>query len=537
MPRKPVLLSAVLLAALMGTAIAQNGTPAPDLAANIKAHVAFLADDRLKGREAGTPEYDIAANYVADQMKKLGLKPMGEKGGYFQTVPLVAARAKDEGKLALKDAAGKVTPLVFGKDYISGGDETFPHIRMDAPLVFVGYGLVAPEQGRDDYRGLDVKGKIVVVLAGAPKFLQTEERAYYRTGSAKLKAAKDRGAVGYVSITTLTGEKLSPFANRVRQYKSWGMSWRMKNGKAFTQVELPLLAGISVDGAKKFLGDKTGAILAQAETSKGEIKGFDLNMSLSAALDSETRTVDSRNVIGLLPGSDPKLKDEYIVLSAHLDHIGVTPPVKGSKDTINNGALDNAAGVATSLEAARLFAGKPPRRSLIFLMVTAEEKGLIGAEYFARNPPVPVAQIAADVNLDMPILTYDFTDVVAFGADRSSIGPSIARAAARMKVKLSPDPMPDEGVFTRSDHYRFVEAGVPAVFLMTGFANGGEKAFQTFLKTNYHKPSDDLKQPINYEAGAKFARLNYEIARELADADARPAWNKGDFFGTKFGRK
>lgn len=537
MPRKPVLLSAVLLAALMGTAIAQNGTPAPDLAANIKAHVAFLADDRLKGREAGTPEYDIAANYVADQMKKLGLKPMGEKGGYFQTVPLVAARAKDEGKLALKDAAGKVTPLVFGKDYISGGDETFPHIRMDAPLVFVGYGLVAPEQGRDDYRGLDVKGKIVVVLAGAPKFLQTEERAYYRTGSAKLKAAKDRGAVGYVSITTLTGEKLSPFANRVRQYKSWGMSWRMKNGKAFTQVELPLLAGISVDGAKKFLGDKTGAILAQAETSKGEIKGFDLNMSLSAALDSETRTVDSRNVIGLLPGSDPKLKDEYIVLSAHLDHIGVTPPVKGSKDTINNGALDNAAGVATSLEAARLFAGKPPRRSLIFLMVTAEEKGLIGAEYFARNPPVPVARIAADVNLDMPILTYDFTDVVAFGADRSSIGPSIARAAARLNVKLSPDPMPDEGVFTRSDHYRFVEAGVPAVFLMTGFANGGEKAFQTFLKTNYHKPSDDLKQPINYQAGAKFARLNYEIARELADADARPAWNKGDFFGTKFGRK
>ncbi len=277
-------------------------TAGTDSAANIKAHMAFLADDRLKGREAGTPEYDIAADYVAGQMKKLGLKPMGEKGGYFQTVPLVAARARDEGKIALKDASGKVTPLAFGTDYVSGGDEAFPRIRIDAPLVFVGYGLVAPEHGRDDYKGLDVKGKIVVALAGAPKFLQTEERAYYRTGSTKLKAAKDRGAVGYISLTTLTGEKLYPFPNRVRQYKSWGMSWRMKNGKAFTQVELPLLAGISVDGAKKFLGDKTDAILAQAETKDGNVKGFALDMSLSAALDSETKTIDSRNIVGLLAG-------------------------------------------------------------------------------------------------------------------------------------------------------------------------------------------------------------------------------------------
>jgi len=189
------------------------------------------------------------------------------------------------------------------------------------------------------------------------------------------------------------------------------------------------------------------------------------------------------------------------------------------------------------LEVAHLFAGKAPRRSMIFLVNTAEEKGLIGAEYFARNPPVPASQIVGDVNLDMPILTYDFTDVVAFGADRSSIGPAVKRAAAKMNIKLSPDPMPDEGVFTRSDHYRFVEQGIPAVFLMTGFANGGEKAFTHFMKTNYHKPSDDLKQKINYSAGAKFAKLNYEITKELADADAAPQWNNGDFFGTRFGRK
>jgi Zn-dependent M28 family amino/carboxypeptidase len=238
--------------------------------------------------------------------------------------------------------------------------------------------------------------------------------------------------------------------------------------------------------------------------------------------------------LGSLPGSDPKLKNEYVVLSAHLDHIGITPPVKG--DSINNGALDNASGVATTLEVARLLKARPPKRSVLFLIDTAEEKGLIGAEYFARNPTVPLSSITADVDLDMPILTYEFTDVVAFGADRSSIGPSVKRAAARMNVKLSPDPMPDEGIFTRSDHYRFVEQGVPAVFLATGYANGGKAATEFFMRTNYHKPSDDLKQPIRYDMGAKFARLNADITRELADGP-RPSWNKGDFFAAKFAKK
>jgi Zn-dependent M28 family amino/carboxypeptidase len=221
------------------------------------------------------------------------------------------------------------------------------------------------------------------------------------------------------------------------------------------------------------------------------------------------------------------------VLSAHLDHIGTTPPVNG--DSINNGALDNASGVATTLEVARLFHARAPKRSIMFLIDTAEEKGLVGAEYFARNPTVPKADIVADVDLDMPILTYDFTDVTAFGADRSSIGPAVKRAAARLNVRLSPDPSPDEGFFTRSDHYRFVEQGVPAVFLATGYANGGEAAYKTFMAEHYHKPSDDLNQPIRYDAGAKFARLNYEITRELANGP-RPSWNKGDFFAAKFAK-
>jgi len=500
-------------------------------AANIKADMAFLASDRLKGREAGSPEYDIAANYVAGQMKQLGLKPIGS-GDYFQPVPLVASRTTDQGALMLRDASGRATPLVFGKDYVVNGNPRAATIDMDAPLVFVGFGLVTAT--RDDYRGLDVKGKIVVALNGAPKFLQTEERAYYRSGKVKLAAAQAHGAIGLVSVNTLTGEKLRPFANVVRQYRSWGMTWRKPDGKPFVASPLPTLAGISVAGAHKLLGTDTDKILAAAETKAGEMHGFALPFSLHAVLHSEIKTMESQNIVGLLPGSDPKLKNEYVVLSAHLDHIGITPPVNG--DAINNGALDNASGVATTLEVARLFKAGAPKRSILFLIDTAEEKGLIGAEYFARNPTVPAGSIVADVDLDMPILTYDFTDVTAFGADRSTIGPSVKRAAARMNVKLSPDPMPDEGIFTRSDHYRFVEQGVPAVFLATGFANGGEAAYRDFLAKHYHKPSDDLSQPIRYDAGAKFARLNYEITRELADG-ARPSWNKGDFFADKFAKQ
>jgi Zn-dependent M28 family amino/carboxypeptidase len=524
--RNPLKLALLFLAV---PAMAQDDPSA----ARIRADMAYLASDALKGREAGTPEFDQAARYVAGQMKQIGLKPAG-KTGYIQPVPLVAFRPKDEGKIVLTGADGKPVPMTFGKDYLTGDYVQAPNLRVEAPLVFVGYGLVAPEHGRDDYRGLDVKGKIVVAISGAPKFLQTEERAYYRSGRVKLQAALDRGAIGFVSIGTRTGERLYPFANSVRQYKSWGMTWRQTDGKPFVAVPLPGLAFISVTGAPKILGARADAILKAAETKAGDIKGFVLPLTLKAELHSEIKTAESSNLVGMLPGSDPKLRDEYVVLSAHLDHIGITPPVKG--DAINNGALDNASGVATTLEVARLLKARPPKRSVLFLIDTAEEKGLIGAEYFARNPTVPLSAITADVDLDMPIITYDFTDVVAFGADRSSLGPSVARAAARMHVKLSPDPMPDEGIFTRSDHYRFVEQGIPAVFLATGYANGGRRATEYFMRTNYHKPSDDLKQPIRYDVGAKFARLNADITRELADGP-RPAWNKGDFFAGKFAKQ
>lgn len=248
------------------------------------------------------------------------------------------------------------------------------------------------------------------------------------------------------------------------------------------------------------------------------------------------RTYKAPNVIGVLPGSDPVLKNEYVVLSAHLDHVGTDPLRAGDK--IYNGAMDNASGVATMLETARAFAGskRRPKRSILFVALAGEESGLLGSNYLARHPVVGTGKVVANVNLDMPILLYDFQDVIAFGGEHSTMGEITARAGASMGVSVSPDPMPEEQFFERSDHYSFVKVGVPSIFLMTGFKNGGEKAFRTFLAKNYHQPSDQTDLPFNWEAGAKFARLNYLIAREVADAPEPPRWYEGNRYGNRFAR-
>lgn len=523
-----------------GQVQAQPAADAQASADRVRAHVAFLASDLLQGREAGSPGYDIAANYVASQFAQLGLKPGGGNGGYFQPVPLLAVRPADEGRVVVRGKDGVEVPLVFGEEMMPGHPFGPAERKVSAPLVFVGFGVVAPEHRRDDYKGLDVKGKIVVVLQGAPSGFQTEERAYYANGRTKRAQAAARGAVGIVSLYLPADEKRRPFAAGKRTWQSWAMTWRRPDGSPNDVARgTPQLATISIAGAAKLFAGarKTYAQVAEAAAKpKGDPPRFALATSLDVTLRTETKTLESANVAGLIEGSDPKLKGEVVVLSAHLDHIGVTPPVNG--DGVNNGALDNAGGIATTLEVARAFqqSGKAPRRSLLFLAVTGEEKGLLGAEYFARNPTTPLASLAANVNLDMPILTYDFLDVIAFGAERSSLAGAVRKAAAREGVTLSPDPLPEEGLFTRSDHFRFVEVGVPSIFLMTGFQNGGEAKFRGFLAGCYHKPCDDLSQPIDYAAGAKFARINYEIAREIADADARPTWNPGDFFGGKFAR-
>ncbi|MBU6373558.1 MAG: M20/M25/M40 family metallo-hydrolase [Alphaproteobacteria bacterium] len=519
--------------------------PAPEpsfqpTAAAVKAHMTFLASDLLLGRAAGEPGYDIAANYVASQFAQWGLKPGGGDGSYFQKTPLIGFNAASEGSLALVPGKGKPQPLAFGVDYLPSANPTVADVKVDAPLVFVGFGVVAPERGRDDYAGLDVKGKIVVVLRGAPKSFQTEERAFFGNGRTKRIEAAKRGAVGMITVFTPTASRVLGFERQKLTWQSPGMSWRDATGAArFDGAAAVPIATLSMPGGAKLFAGAPATfddVMKAAEAPAGDVPRFDLPVRLKASISSTIKDVASANVVGVIEGSDPVLKDEVVVLSAHLDHIGVS---KGGEngDTINNGAMDNAAGISTMLEAARGFATAPtkPKRTLVFVALTAEERGLTGSDYFARTPSTP-GKIVANVNLDMPILLYDFTDIVAFGAERSSIGPVVAEAAKGMGLALSPDPVPDEGLFTRSDHFSFVLTGVPSVFIKTGYANGGKEADDSFRGSRYHRPGDDLTQAINYDAGAKFAKVNYEIAKALANAPERPKWRDGDFFGTRFGK-
>jgi Zn-dependent M28 family amino/carboxypeptidase len=533
----PVLFTVAVLTA------ADSRRPSDAAADRVRAHIEFLASDLLQGREPGTPGFEIGAEYVAAQFRQLGLTPAGDAGTYFQRVPLVAYRLTDRGTFVLRGAGNRSVPLAFGEEYLPGKSPVAGPRSVSGELVFAGFGMVAPEHHRDDYGGLDVKGKIVVLIFGAPLDMPSEERAYYVSSRVKRAEAARRGAIGIVYVNTPEEDQREKFSDGARTWDSWGMTWRGTNGEPFDAVpSVPVLASLSsIAGQKLFEGTpktfREVATMAESKQPPLEMPRFPLPWAADAKVTVETKPIESRNIAGLIPGRDPAVKDDVVVLSAHLDHIGVTAPVNG--DSINNGALDNAAGVATTIEVARMMVNAPraPRRSVLVLAVTAEEKGLVGSEYFARNPTVPRDRIVADVDLDMPILKYDFTDVVAFGSEHSSVGDAVRRAAGRMNLKLSPDPMPEEGLFTRSDHYRFVEIGVPAVFLMTGFANGGEKQFKEFLETCYHRPCDDTSQKLDYRVGAKFAQINYEIARELADAAARPAWKPGDFFGGKFGHR
>ena len=503
----------------------------------MRGHVGFLASDEMKGREAGTPEYDIAARYVAAQFETMGLKPAGAKDSYLQPVPLVTFRAADKGNVMLVRGANE-TALEFGVDYLPGASPLSAELIKNAPLVFVGFGVVAPQFKRDDYAGLDVKGKIVVMLAGAPSSLPTEERAHYGNGTSKRELAAARGAIGIIAVDTPTREKVSPFARRARNWRYLGATWAHSNGTPdYPGGSAPGLASLSLAGATKLFAGLPGgadAVFAASESKLGSPKRMTLPMTARVTIKTEINRVMSSNVAGLLEGSDPVLKDQIVVLSGHLDHTGICPEVKG--DTICNGAMDNAMGIASMIEVAHGFKHLKarPKRSILFLAVTAEEKGLVGADYYANNPTFPKANLVGNVNLDMPIVTYDFKDVVAFGAERSSIGPAVARAGATMGIALVPDPQPEQGIFTRSDHYRFVQQGIPSVFLVTGPGGDGARVGAEFLKVHYHQPSDDMKLPFNWGAASRFVGLNLAIARELADAADRPRWNKGDFFGTLY---
>lgn len=548
--KKPVLLALAAAATLFAC-----GKSAPELSqpkANplfIESHLSFLADDLLEGRDTGSRGHDIASLYIAKQLQGLGLKGGAADGSFYQQVPLrKALLVPGSAKLSFQ-FDDQVQELSYPQQFFSGPSLQQTSVALTAPMVFVGYGLVSEAFGLNDYADLDVTGKVVVMLAGLPAKLPSEERAYL--GSMKTEFAAERGAVGILTVHTPEQEKTRPYANSLLYLNTPSMTWLNADGepgRGFPQLQGG--AYLHPEAAKTLFaasGKSLDEIFAQLEQDATP-QGFALNGTVSLQSESTHQNVTSPNVLALLPGSDPSLKDEVVVLSAHSDHIGLANDLR-TNDKVNNGAMDNAAGTAILLETARLFSALPaaPKRSILFVALTGEEKGLLGADYFAKNPPVAVEKLVANVNLDMPVLLYPFADLIAFGANHSTLGEVVARAAEKEGIKLSADPMPEQAIFTRSDHFRLVQQGVPAVFLMTGFtsqdpAQDGGKIWGSFFAKHYHKPSDDIPSlerdygPIRYDAGAVFTDINFNIALDVANTAQRPLWRKGSFFTGVFGR-
>jgi Zn-dependent M28 family amino/carboxypeptidase len=540
MKRTRSLFAALALATLAAPLAAQSDAPAFTADA-VRAHVAFLADDLLEGRDTGSRGQEIAARYVATRFAALGLKPGGDEGTWYQRVTLLRTeRGAHPGRITIS-GAGEPRSFDHGGDALIAMNPREPKLDVAAPLVFVGYGLDNARMRVNDYAGLDLRGRIAVALRGFPKGMASEEGAHL--AATKDEAAQRHGAIGLIQIDTLQSAKLRPWARSVAFADAPRFGWiDAAGGSSDDAPGIRASASLNDPAAEALFassGKTLAAIRKEADRKGGRPKGFALKTQARITGESVSTRVTSPNVAGILPGSDPALAAEVVVLSAHLDHIGISaakPGEPADADRINNGALDNAAGIATMLEVARAAAQAktPPRRSILFLAVTGEEKGLLGSDYYARHPTVPIGRIVGNVNLDMPLLLYPFTDVIAFGADHSTLGPLVAGAVRPMGVALAPDPMPGEAIFTRSDHYSFVRRGVPSVFLATGYANGGEKAWGAFLGTHYHRPGDDMSQAIDWQAGARFAEANYRIMRAMADADTPPLWYAGDFFGDLF---
>jgi hypothetical protein len=382
----------------------------------------------------------------------------------------------------------------------------------------------------------------VVLIGGQPHDFPSEEGAHFASGREKTRAALEQGAIGIIFVYTPRNEQRYSWERVHNRVGMPSMGWLTAEGEVFgSHHQIRGHATLHYTPAATLFEDAELPLaeVLRRDQDAEEVPAFPLSGRISISQRSRHEVITSPNVAAFLPGADPLLADQYVVYTAHLDHIGELPG-DGQGDRINNGALDNASGIAVMLETARLFAERePPRRSVLFLAVTAEEKGLVGSEYFAWNPTVPAGSMVGVVNLDMPVLLYEFGDVIAFGAGHSTLGAAVQQAADEAGVVLTPDPFPDLNIFVRSDHYRFVQRGIPGIYLVTGMqASDGitstRPVYMEFLKDHYHRVSDESSLPINYRAAARFTRINARIGEIVANEAARPAWHEGDFFGETF---
>jgi hypothetical protein len=503
----------------------------------LRAHMAFLADDLLEGRGTGTRGYQLAANYVRAQFEEMGLKPAGVSASYFQNVHFRKIELlRDKSSLTVK-RDGSIRTLTIEKDYVMGGDPLSADTTAEGRVVFVGFGVSAPEFDYDDYAGVDVRGKIVAALYGAPPRMPSAPGAHFSSGEQKLRMAAEHGAIGYISIWAGKTEQRTPFSEYLRFTRGPALRWLDEKGvpngaqpkiRGAARISSSA-AAILFEGAPKSWKDA----LQAAENSQPQ--AFPLAASVAMHIVSRYSEAESPNVAAILPGSDPQLKNEYVVFTAHLDHLGIGDPVKG--DSIYNGAADNASGTAALLALARAFSElhPAPRRSLLFIAVTGEEEGLLGSDYYAQNPTVPITEIVANINMDEVSFLYDFKDIVPLGGEHSSLGAVVDDVARHMGLTVSPDPLPEEVYFVRSDQYSFILQGVPALYIEEGLQTvnpnlDGKKMQFDWEVQRYHQPSDDINQPLDFNATVRCTRVDLAVGYEVAQQTERPHWNAGDFF-------
>jgi Zn-dependent M28 family amino/carboxypeptidase len=539
--------AALLILVPLRTTATPPDDPAPDQAMStispdaIRADMRFLSDDALEGRGTATRGHELAAKYMATRFEGMGLAPAGDNNTYFQSVPVRSLRT-DVNKSSLAITRnGSPLSLTSHVDFIIEPDPVAPDVSIDAPLVFAGFGVTAPDQHYDDYKSLDVKGKIVVIAQGAPNF-PSSIKAHYSAGEVKAKIAADHGAVGVIAIDDPVSEAIYPFAKFVRDLVNPEFRWLDKQGHPNDYLpQIKATAYLNIDATRQLFegsGHSSDEIFKGAKD--GKLSTFPLPVTVKVHTLTEAKDLHSPNVVAKLEGSDPTLKNEYLVYTAHLDHLGIGEPKNG--DPIYNGALDNASGSATILEVAQAFArmNPRPRRSILFVSVTGEEAGELGSEYFAHYPTVPKHSIVADINIDEVFLLYPLADVIAFGAEHTSLDSVIQRAAKKMGIVESPDPMPEQVVFIRSDQYSFVKQGIPAVMPSPGFKSpdGSKKAWDIAMKwmdDTYHEPNDDMNQPnLDFDAAANFARFSFLCGYYVTQDPSRPTWNKSDFFGDQY---
>jgi Zn-dependent M28 family amino/carboxypeptidase len=538
---------ALLVVALSFGALAQKrqNASSPISEDALRAHIKFLSDDQLEGRGTGASGGMLAAKYIAAQLEALGLKGAGENGSYFQPVSLVGVKADPQTTLAVS-AGDKRETFKFADEFVAFTGAQAPEVDVNADLVFVGYGIDAPEQHWNDYKGdaQDYKGKILVMLvndppapAAEPNLFGGRALTYYGRWTYKYEEAARRGAVG--AILLHTDESAGYPWSVVRTSNG---SWRFDIARGETDAT-PFLKVRSwmTDPAARRMMQLAGQNLddLRKQAASRDFKPVKLNLTASINLKSEVKRVEAPNVVGILQGRDPKLRDEYVVFSAHWDHLGIGEPDKRG-DKIYNGAVDNASGVASILAIAEALTKLPmnerPRRSVLFLFPTAEEQGLLGAEWYSKHPLVPLNKTAANVNLDSMNVLGMTSDFVPLGANRSTLEAVVEAVARDRSMTVSPDPRPEQGSFYRSDHFPFAKVGVPSISLKEGDSyvghtkQWGEEQFKAYNTAHYHQPSDEYSDAWNFQGMVQEAEIAMDIGRRIADMQEMPRFNPNDEF-------